>query len=223
MGTEINGLTWRINSTNRVSYNPIDNTEQNIPLNLAPPLPNATVNIFNATRISDNSIDVVSTLNLLDVSYIRESLLIECSSSDITRNTTSLIRGKLKILHSTLDRITRDSYIVFLAPPLSTSSTPCSLLLPPGGPMVSLQWSLSFTSLHDVERYRVVVTNDPPSCSSQHVSPSEDYTCSGLVLGTDYSFKVSAINCGNQEGTRETFTIQPQGIIMVKQHFHLRM
>ena len=94
MGTEINGLTWRINSTNRVSYNPIDNTEQNIPLNLAPPLPNATVNIFNATRISDNSIDVVSTLNLLDVSYIRESLLIECFSSDITRNITSLIRSK---------------------------------------------------------------------------------------------------------------------------------
>ncbi len=94
MGTEINGLIWRINSTNRVSYNPIDNTEQNIPLNLAPPLPNVTVNIFNATRISDNSIDVVSTLNLLDVSDFRESLLIECFSSDITRNTTSLIRSK---------------------------------------------------------------------------------------------------------------------------------
>ncbi len=84
VGTEINGLTWRINSINRVSYNPIDNTEQNIPLNLAPPLPNANVNIFNATRISDNSIDVVSTLNLLDVSDFRESVLIECFSSDIT-------------------------------------------------------------------------------------------------------------------------------------------
>ncbi len=94
MGTAINGLTWRINSTDRVSYNPIDNTEQNIHLNLAPPLPNATVNIFNATRISDNSIDVVSTLNLLDVSDYRVSLLIECFSSDVTRNTTSLIRGK---------------------------------------------------------------------------------------------------------------------------------
>ncbi len=73
MGTEINGLTWRINNTNRVSYNPIDNTEQNIPLILAPPLRNVTVNIVNATRISDNSIDVVSTLNLLDVSDFRVS------------------------------------------------------------------------------------------------------------------------------------------------------
>ncbi len=71
-----------------MSYNPIDNTEQNIPLNLAPLLRNSTVNIFNATRISDNSIDVVSTLNLLDVSNFRASLLIECFSSDITRTIT---------------------------------------------------------------------------------------------------------------------------------------
>ncbi len=96
-----------------------------------------------------------------------------------------------------------------IAPP-STSSTPCSLLLLPEGPVVSLQWSSSFTSRHAVERYRVGVTSDPPSCSSEQVS-SEDYTCSGLVLGTNYTFTVSAINCGNQEGTRETFTVQPQG------------
>ena len=100
---------------------------------------------------------------------------------------------------------------MFVAP-LSTSSTPCYLLLPPGGPVVSFQWSPSFTSQHAVERYRVVVTPDPSSCSSQQVSPSEDYTCSGLVLGTDYSFAVSAINCGNQEGIREAFTLQPRGI-----------
>ncbi len=82
--------------------------------------------------------------------------------------------------------------------------------------MVSLQWSPSFTSQHAVERYRVVVTPDPSSCSSQQVSPSEDYTCSGLVLGTEYYFTVSAINCGNQEGTGETFTIQPQGKINIQ-------
>ncbi len=104
--------------------------------------------------------------------------------------------------------------IIFIASP-STTSSPCSLLLPPGGPVVSLQWSPSFTSQHDVERYRVILTPDPSSCSSQQVSPSEDYTCPGLVLGTDYSFTVSAINCGNQEGTRETFTVQPQGKLKV--------
>ncbi len=104
------------------------------------------------------------------------------------------------------------SMLCFIVSP-STSTTPCFILFSDGGPVVSLQWSPSFTSQHVVERYRVVVTPDPSSCCSQQVSPSENYKCSGLVLGTDYSFKVSAINCGNQEGTRETFTIQPQGVL----------
>ena len=33
----------------------------------------------------------------------------------------------------------------------------------------------------------------------------------GLVLGTTYSFTVSAYNCRNQEGARDTFIVQPQG------------
>ncbi len=102
--------------------------------------------------------------------------------------------------------------IIMFVAPRSISSTPCSLLLPPEGPVVFLQWSPSFTSQHAVEMYRVIVTPDPSSCSSQQVSPSEDYTCSGLVLGIDYSFTVSAINCGNQEGIRENFTLRPRGI-----------
>ncbi len=75
--------------------------------------------------------------------------------------------------------------------------------------VVSLQWSPSFTSQHAVERYSVVVTPDS-SCSSERVSPSEDYACSE-VLGAHYSFTISAINCGNQEGSRENITVQPQG------------
>ncbi len=80
---------------------------------------------------------------------------------------------------------------------------------------VSIQWSPSFTSQHAVERYRVSVSPDPSSCSSDQVSPSEGYSCSGLVLGTPYTFTVSAItDCGgeDQEGERDSFTVLPQGI-----------
>ena len=76
-----------------------------------------------------------------------------------------------------------------------------------GSSEISLRWSSSFTSQYAVERYRVSVNPDPSSCSSDQVSPSEDYSCSGLVLGTRYTFTVSAINCGDQEGERESFTI----------------
>ena len=101
--------------------------------------------------------------------------------------------------------------MLFLATPTSPSSTSCSLLPSPGGAEVSLQWSPSFTSQHAVERYRVSVTPDPSSCSSDQVSPSEDYSCSGLVLGTPYTLTLSAINCGDKEGDTNTFTIQLQG------------
>ena len=87
--------------------------------------------------------------------------------------------------------------------PISKSSPPpppadCSLLPSPGGAEISLQWSPSFTSQYAVERYRVSVNSDPSSCSSDQVSPSEDYNCSGLVLGIYYTFTVSAINCGER-------------------------
>ncbi len=96
------------------------------------------------------------------------------------------------------------NYYFYIAPPSLTSSTPCSLLLPPGGPVVSLALQWSFTSQHAVERYHVVVTPDPSSCSSQHVSPSENFwTGPGDRL---YSFTVSDINCGNQGDLHYTTT-----------------
>ena len=102
--------------------------------------------------------------------------------------------------------------------PLSETTSPpppanCSLLPSPGGATISLQWSPSFSSQYAVERYRVSVNPNPSSCSSDQVSPSEDYSCSGLVLGTRYTFTVSAINCGDQEGGRSTITAVTQGTL----------
>ena len=85
----------------------------------------------------------------------------------------------------------------------------CSLVVSPGGVIVSFD---SFSSGNNVTNYCVVLSPTPSSCpSEQLVSPSEDYSCSGLVLGTRYSFNISAINCGNQEGPRSTIIVHPQG------------
>ena len=59
------------------------------------------------------------------------------------------------------------------------------------------------------------VNPDPSSCSSDQVSPSEDYNCYGLVLGTHYTFTVSAINCGDQEGERNVFDISLCGLSII--------
>ena len=89
----------------------------------------------------------------------------------------------------------------------------CSLLSSPGGAEFSLQWPPSFNSQYAVERYRVSANPDPSSCSNDQVSPSEDYSCSGLVLGTRYTFTISAINCGDQEGQKNIITAVPQGAL----------
>ena len=87
----------------------------------------------------------------------------------------------------------------------------CSLVISPGGVIVFFGF---FSSGNNVTNYRVVPSPTPSSCpSDQLVSPSEDYSCSGLVLGTNYSFNVGAINCGNQEGPGSTIIVQPQGNI----------
>ena len=97
-----------------------------------------------------------------------------------------------------------------VGPPPPDSSATCSLVTSASGLDVSLQLSSSFNSQHTVERYRVSVDPDPSSCSSDQVMPSEDYSCPGLSPERNYSITVSAINCGDQEGESDTFTVLPQ-------------
>ncbi len=106
-------------------------------------------------------------------------------------------------------------FYAYVAPPAPTVG--CSLTASPGAIGISVQWSPSFTSLNSVARYRVSVPPELSSCSGG-VSSSEDYSCSGLVLGTIYTFTVSAItDCGGTEleGERDTFSVQPQGIMVL--------
>ena len=104
-----------------------------------------------------------------------------------------------------------------------TSSATCSLMTSDFGLCFSLQWPSSFNSQHAVGRsmYRVSVDPDPFSCSSDQVIPSEDYSCPGLSPERNYSITVSAINCGDQEGESDTFTILPQLLGTGLTHHHV--
>jgi hypothetical protein len=69
-----------------------------------------------------------------------------------------------------------------------------------------------------VERYQVAVTPDPtPSCTGS-VFTNLRYICFGLSPDTDYTFTVSAINCGDQEGESSTFSVQPRGLGMYNKY-----
>ena len=76
---------------------------------------------------------------------------------------------------------------------------------------ITIQWSPSFNSEHAVERYRVDVTPDPSSCSSNNVLPGTIYSCSDLDPGTDYLVSISTINCGNREGESEDIYLWREG------------
>ena len=167
------------------------------PLQLPVPSDLTGVMMVQITAASLNETSV--TANFLSVTSVNVSALMNAGVTEISCGN----------LFSRSNRVT-------LHRPRTTPPPPpaiCSLLPSPGGAETSLQWSPSFTSQYAVERYRVSVNPDPSSCSSDQVSPSEDYSCSGLVLGTRYTFTVSAINCGDQEGGRSTITAGTQGTL----------
>lgn len=102
-----------------------------------------------------------------------------------------------------------DLNIFLAAPPPPVPN--CTIVATSGSPEVTLKWSTSFNSRYGVGRYRVVVTGSSSTCSSDQVSPNEEYSCSGLGLGMDYSIRFNAINCGGQEGESNTHSIQLRG------------
>ena len=156
--------------------------------------------MIQITNASFNGIS--GTLNFMCIMSVNVSALMNAGVTEISCGNLFLRSN-----HVTLRKTT-------LPPP----PTNCSLLPSPGGAEISLQWSPSFISQYAVERYHVSVNSDPSSCSSDQVSPSEDYSCSGLVLGTHYTFTVSAINCGDQEGGRSTITAVAQGALFGIMH-----
>ena len=54
------------------------------------------------------------------------------------------------------------------------------------------------------------------TCSSNSVTLDldESYNCTGFEIGRRYSYSVSGVNCGDQEGERSTFSIHPQGRLL---------
>lgn len=91
-------------------------------------------------------------------------------------------------------------------------SSEYSCLLTPytsnGGLELLFNWSPSFNFEYSVERYTVGITPDPSSCSSDQVTPTEEYSCSGLDPEINYVVRISAINCGDQEGVVDVIPLQ---------------
>ena len=144
-------------------------------------------------QITDASVNETrGTVNFMSIMSVNVSAL--------------MIAGVVEISCGSLSLFSRSNHVTLRKTTPPPPPANCSLLPSPGGANISFQWSPSFTSQYAVERYRVSVNPDPSSCFSDQVSPSEDYSCSGLVLGTHYTFIVSAINCGDQEGERSTIT-----------------
>ena len=94
-------------------------------------------------------------------------------------------------------------------PPSPNAS--CSLTSSGENLDVTLQWSNSQYNVESL-KYNVTVTPDPSFCSSAQVLPNQDYTCSGLDLGTNYSIKASSNTCGDQQGERISFAVNQEVI-----------
>ena len=95
------------------------------------------------------------------------------------------------------------------APP-SPSGASCSVLSSTGEPSFVLELDPSFIMDYTVESYTVTVDPATSSCSNDQLSPNDGYSCTGLTVGTSYTFSISAVNCVDQIGATHTITVHPQ-------------
>ena len=202
VGTEIGpSFFWVVNSDRVVNYAFRSTDTFPLPLDVIM-LDGVEAEVSRASVDQDGLVSITSVLRVNNISVLNGATL-RCE--DVTPRASETINVLTICELYCVRLLCWYSHAFSPAPPPFFNA---SFLLPsPGSDNISLQWSPSFISQYAVERYRVSVNPDPSSCSSDQVSPSEDYSCSGLVLGTRYTFTVSATNCGDQEGEREPFVI----------------
>ena len=93
--------------------------------------------------------------------------------------------------------------------PPSPSGASCSVLSFTEG--LVLELDPSFIMDYAVESYTVTVDPATSSCSNDdQLSPNDRYNCTGLTVGTSYTFSISAVNCVDQIGATHTITVHPQ-------------
>ena len=111
----------------------------------------------------------------------------------------------------------------FLNPdiPPSPSGASCSVLSSTGGPSVVLELDPSFIMDYAVESYTVTVDPATSSCSNdQLISPKDRYSCTGLTVGTNYTFSISAVNCVDQIGATHAINVHPQSKLCHNDRIH---
>ena len=83
-------------------------------------------------------------------------------------------------------------------------------------PTFVIDWNEDFNTQYGIEGYMVAVSGHPSINCSSTCSPSEECVCSGLFAGKNVLsyINISALNCDNQEGAPEVFSIKP----LSKQH-----
>ena len=93
----------------------------------------------------------------------------------------------------------------------------CSVSYSAGDVSITLEWSdigAMFIDEFCVEQFNVNAPDIPCEGTGVH-TPVQSYECGGLQEDQSYAFEVSAVNCGDQEGsTSEPLVVNPRGIHM---------